>query len=97
MKNTKGVTKRTWNKKAKEFAKKSTSAWKDLNTFVQSKCKPEEAEKFRDELCDLVDKYVELNCDIHIWCRKNGVDTSDFMCDVNNLGYDGITEDGVNE
>jgi len=88
MKNTKtGVTKRTWNKKAKEFAKKSISAWNDLNTFVNSKCKLEEVEKFRDELCELVDKYVELNCDIHIWCRKNGVDTSDFMCDVSNFGF----------
>ena len=100
MKRKSGVTKRTWDKNAKRFAAQATEAWSDLNAFVESRCKLKGTkwreiwcDKFRDELCEIVDKYVNLNCDIHAWCRKNGVDPVDFMCDVNNLGYDIVAKE----
>ena len=85
-----GVTKRTWDKNARRFAMVSTSAWRDLNAFVNSHCKRKSEkvkEKFRDELCEVVDRYVNFNCEILTWCHKNGVNPQDFVCDVENLGF----------
>ena len=89
------VTKRTWDKNAKKFAKESAAAWRDLNKFVESRCMMKEGrelwcELFRNELCEIVDRYVELNCAIYTWCHKNGVDVSDFMCDVDNFGLESL-------
>lgn len=88
MKRKTGVTKRTWSKNATKFAASYSSAWKDLNAFVDSHCKRRSEkvkEAFRDELCEIVDRYVNLNCEILLWCHKNGVEPQDFVCDVMNM------------
>ena len=91
MKKKNGVTKRTWDKKVRVFARESTSAWRDLEAFVKAHC-GKKTEKARmammDELCPIVDKYVDINCKIRDWCHKNGVDIGEFICDVDNLGFD---------
>ena len=83
-----GVTKRTWNKNARKFAMESTASWRDLNAFVKSHCKGGEKKRaaFLDELCPIIDRYIHFNCEILMWCHKNGVDPRDFVCDVVNLG-----------
>ena len=88
MKRMSGVTKRTWNKNATKFAAEYSASWKDLNAFVESNCAKKSTigrESFRDNLCEVVDRYVNLNCDILMWCHKNGVDPRDFVCDVMNM------------
>lgn len=85
-----GVTRKTWDKNVRRFAMESTSAWRDLEAFAKSHCKRSEKARqaFLDELCPLVDKYVDINCKIRDWCHKNGVDIGEFICDVDNLGFD---------
>ena len=89
MKRKSGVTKKTWSKNATKFATSCSSAWKDLNACVNSHCKRKSAnekEMFMDALCEIVDRYVNLNCEILRWCHKNGVNPNDFFCDVINHG-----------
>lgn len=89
MKRKSGVTKRTWSKNATKFAASYSSAWKDLNAFVNSHCKRKSAnekEMFTDALYEIVDRYVNLNCEILTWCHKNGVNPEKFICDVINNG-----------
>lgn len=86
-----GVTKQTYSRNAKKFAAISNSAWHDLNAFVDSHCRPKNQKArgaFLDDLCKVVDKYIELNCAIILWCQKNDVDLQDFMCDVENCGFE---------
>ena len=85
-----GVTKKTWDKNARKFARESSSAWFDLEGFVKKHCKRSEKARqtMLDELCPIVDKYVDINCKIRDWCFKNGVDIGEFICDVDNLGFD---------
>ena len=94
-----GVTKRTWDRNARKFADVAGSAWRDLNAFVESNCKrrsEKEREAFCDNLCEIVDMYVEFNCAILTWCHKNGVDPRDFVCDVENLGFQTLKELALN-
>lgn len=90
MKTKNGVTKRTWDKNARRFAGESTSAWHDLEGFVKAHCKRSEKARqaMMDELCPIVDRYIDINCRIRDWCHKNGVELDPFMCDVANLGFD---------
>lgn len=95
-----GVTKRTRARNVRRFAKEIASAWKSLNDFVDSHCKlksAKEREAFMDGLCDVADKYVELNCAILTWCHKNGVDPRDFMCDVDNVSFEKISAQTAGE
>ena len=87
-----GVTKQTREKNARRFAMESTSAWRDLNAFAKAHCKRSKKaqDAFMDELCPIVDKYIEVNCKILTWCHKNGVDPRDFVCDVENLSFGNI-------
>ena len=82
-----GVTKRTYDKNVRRFAKDCVDAWSDLNSFVESRCRTSKArDDFRDRLCEIVDKYIDINYEMHTWCHRNGVDARDFVCDVVNLG-----------
>lgn len=86
-----GITRRTYSRNMKKFAAAANSAWRDLNAFVDSRCRPKRQkarDAFRDELCKVVDKYIEFNCAIVLWCQKNGVDLQDFICDVENCGFE---------
>ncbi len=86
-----GVTGRTYSRNVKKFAVAANSAWRDLNAFVDSHCrlKSQKArDAFRDELCEVVDKYIEFNCAIASWCQRNGVDLCGFVCDVENCGVE---------
>lgn len=87
-----GVTKRTWDKNARRFAMESASAWRDLSAFVKSHCRggDKKREAFCDEMCGIVDRYIEFNCAILMWCHKNGVNPQDFVCDVENLGFEAL-------
>ena len=87
-----GVTKRTWDKNARRFAMESTTAWHDLEAFVKAHCKRSEKARqtMLDEICPIVDRYIDINCRIRDWCYKNGVELDTFMCDVTNLGFDNL-------
>lgn len=86
------VTKRTLDKNARKFSDLSNAAWNDLCAFANSHCRGEKKrEAFLEELCVIVDKYIDLNCKIIMWCHKNGVDPMDFMCDVVNMGSEHAT------
>lgn len=89
------VTKRTWNKNVNKFANGFRECWKDLDMFVASNTKGKTSKKrdaFRDRLCDLIDKYIMLNCDVRDWCHKNNVSREDFICDVLNSGTTTVNE-----
>lgn len=85
---TKGVTRRTYRANVIRFSDLSISAWKGLNAFVKSNCKvgKRRQEEFMDALCDVVDRYVDLNCRILTWCHMCGIDPQIFVCDVMNRG-----------
>lgn len=82
-----GVTKRTRDRNVTKFAASYASAWKELNAFVESNCDKKSKigrETFRDKMCEVVDRYINLTCDTLTWCHNNGVDPRDFVCDVMN-------------
>ena len=88
-----GVTKRTYDKNVRRFAKVRADAWDVLNSFVESRCRTSKARNdFRDRLCEIVDKYIDFNCEMLTWCHRNGVDARDFVCDVVNLGITDIED-----
>ena len=85
------ITKRTRTRNVMRFANEFVSAWKSLNNFCDSHCKRKSAnvrEAFIDRLCEVTDKYVELNCAILTWCHKNRVDACDFMYEVENVSFE---------
>ena len=79
-----GVTERTRSARVRKFAVGAAYAWRSLNAFVQKHCShaPEQAREAFDDLCDVVDRYVHLNCEVLTWCHRNGVDPRDFVCEV---------------
>lgn len=83
------VTRRTYNKRAKEFAERSTAAWKALTAFADKHGpKGRDAKRrYMDELTAVVDGYVNLNCAMRDWCQDRGVDAAEFFCDVENIGF----------
>lgn len=88
------ITKRTRTRNVMRFANEIVSAWKSLNNFVDDHCKRKSAnvrEAFMDRLCEVTDKYVELNCAILTWCHKNGVDACDFICEVENVSFEKVS------
>jgi len=87
-----GVTKRTWDKNAKRFAMVSNANWQGIKAFVKLHCKGGEKKRevFLDDLCPIIDRCVELNCAILMWCNKNGVDPRDFVCDVENIAFENL-------
>ena len=80
------VTKKTYNKNVRKYAKGYASAFDDLTKFVNDHCKG--GAKKRDEaldiVCSVVDRYINLNIGMREWCEKNGVGIADFACDVMN-------------
>ena len=89
------VTKRTWNKNVNKFANEFRELWKDIDMFVASNTKGKTTEKrdeFRDRLCDLIDKYINVNCKIKDWCFKNKVNHEDFVYDVISSGATKVNE-----
>lgn len=89
MKKKNGVTKKTLEKNVRKFARESSSAWFDLEGFVKKHCKRSEKARqaMMDELCPIVDRYININCHIRDWCHKNGVELDQFICDVVNMGF----------
>ena len=83
-KNPAGVTERTRAARVRKFAVGAADAWRGLNAFVRKRCshEPEQAMEAFDDLCNVVDRYVHLNCEILRWCHRNGVDPGDFVCEV---------------
>ena len=88
VKNTKkvgGVTKRTYDRKAKHFSLEIRQAWLALNKFVDSHSKGEKnREVMLDEVCAVVDRYSQITADMHEWCNKWGVNLDEFFCDTEN-------------
>lgn len=83
-----GVTKRTYDRNVKRFAKKCSMAWNGFERFVRNNCKdPEKIEKFSDEMSKVVDSFINANCEIYAWCNSRGVDVGDFICDVDNTNF----------
>ena len=86
------VTKKTIARNIQKFSDMSLESWNAFNKFVDSHWRSKKKrEVVLDELCEIVDKYVELNCRILMWCQKNGVDPVQFMCDVENYGFNEIS------
>ena len=83
----KTITKRTYDRNVRKFAKAADEAWCRLSAFVEKHGPPGSKDEFQDELCSLVDGYIDLNCDILLWCHRNGVSAPDFVCDVENRSF----------
>lgn len=63
--------------------------------FVETNTKGKTSKKrdgFRESLCDLIDKYIILNCNVQDWCFKNKVSQDDFVSDVINSGTITVSE-----
>lgn len=63
--------------------------------FVATNTKGKASKKrdgFRENLCDLIDKYIILNCNVQDWCFKNKVSQDDFVSDVINSGTITVSE-----
>ena len=80
------VTRRTRNRAVRKFARECASAWESLESFVKAHCKRSEKARqaMMDELCPIVDQYININCRMRDWCYKNGVELDTFVCDVCN-------------
>lgn len=83
------VTRRTYNKRAKEFAERSMAAWEALTAFANKYGPKGRDAKYRymDELTAVVDEYINLNCAMRDWCQERGIDAVEFFCDVENTGF----------
>lgn len=82
-----GVTQRTRKRNVRAFAVKGRALFDDMIKFVDAHCKSKSSaakDKCLDEMCEIVDKWVSWNCGIIDWCRRNGVDSPEFLCDVMN-------------
>lgn len=77
-------------RKIRSFAKDKDRSWTRLEDFVNRRCKPKkDRDNILDELAALIDGYVDWTLRMYRWCLKNGVDFSDFVCDVCNCDIDG--------
>lgn len=77
----------------RSFAKDRAKRWARFEDFVNKRCKPKkDRDNILDELSELVDGYIDLNIRVYNWCLKNGVDVSDFICDVCNCDVETIED-----
>jgi len=75
------ITKKTYGRNVKKFAKKAADNWKKLEAFAK-KLKLDD-ERF-DELCAIVDDYSAMNMAMLDYTFKNDIDMSDFFSDTFN-------------
>lgn len=75
------VTKKQCDKKVQEAINKAKKNFKKLKAFAK---RNKISDKELDKLCDIIDSYSILNCDLLDWSIKNGVDYSDMACGVLN-------------
>lgn len=75
------VTKKQRDKKVRETINNAKKNFKKLKSFAK---RNKISDKELDKLCDIIDSYSILNCDLFEWSIKNGVDYSDMACDVLN-------------
>lgn len=82
----KGVSKRAYDRKVSKFVKDFNKAFHDLQDFVSTNCKgnAKKRDKSLDAICEIVDRYIELNDKVRVWCFKSGVDHSKFLCEIMN-------------
>lgn len=78
------VTKRTYDRNVRKYAKASGEALRSLMAFADKYRPASGGDKYLDELSSLVDMYGRLNCEVLEWCYRSGVDVDRFSCDVNN-------------
>ena len=85
----KGVSKRTYDSKVSKYAKDFNKAFHDLQDFVSTNCKgnAKKRDKSLDAISEIVDRYIELNDAVRVWCFKSGVDHSEFMCEIMNKDF----------
>lgn len=88
----KGVSKRTYNSKVIKFAKDFNKAFHDLQDFVSTNCKgnAKNRDKSLDAISKIVDRYIELNDRLRVWCFKTGVDHFEILCEIMNRGFEGL-------
>ena len=86
----KGVSKRTYNSKVSKYAKDFNKAFDDLQDFVSTNCKgnAKKRDKSLDAICEIIDRYIGLNDAVRVWCSKSGVDHSEFLCEIENKGFE---------
>ena len=86
------VSKRTYNGKVKKYAKVFNTAFKDLVRFVETKCKggKKKSDSNLDIICEIVDRYINLNSEAREWSYKNGIDHDEFTCDIMNTSFNAI-------
>lgn len=78
------VTKRTYDRNVRKYAKAAGEAFSSLIAFADKYGPASGRDEYLDELRCLIDTYGRLNCDILEWCYRSGVDAERFACDVNN-------------
>ena len=84
------VAKSTYNSKVRKYASAFNKAFHDLIGFVETNCKGGEAKHMEslDAICEIVDRYINLNCEVQAWAHKAGVDHADFVCDIENKSFE---------
>ena len=84
----KGVSKRTYDSKVSKYASAYNKAFDDLQDFVSTNCKgnAKKRDKSLDAICEIVDRYINLNVEAQAWCYKRGVNHGEFVCDIMNKG-----------
>ena len=84
------MTKRTYTRKTKLYAKESEELYYNLIKFAKAHCKKREMESFLDELTQLIDSYINFNCKVYLWCNRYGVDVRNMFEDLNNAAFEQI-------
>lgn len=83
----KTITKRTYDRNVRKYAKAAGEAFRSLLAFADKYGPPSGGAKFMDELSRVVDTYSRINWDILEWCHRSGVNVGDFASDINNYKY----------
>ena len=83
----KTVTRRTYDRNVRKYAKAAGEAFRSLLAFADKYGPTSGGARFMDELCSVVDTYSRINWDILEWCHRSGVDAGDFASDINSYKY----------
>ena len=78
------VSKRTYNGRVKKYARGFNAAFHDLVRFVETNCKggKKKSDANLDIICEIVDRYINMNTEVQAWAYKNGIDHGEFTCDI---------------
>ena len=85
MKEKKQITKETYSRNVRKFAKEGNEAFDAFESFCSTHCKgKKKLREFTDELAELSDRFRGIDVRMCMWCQKNGINIPEFAEDVMN-------------